>query len=217
MKKLLCLALMMIMLTCSAHGDTDIYHTPTKDQLSEKEALSLAAAFYKDLLDVDITPCFRKGEYTALFGPGYQWYVDTEEDCWVITIEFGTELPIVPHILLHGTTGETLDWSFRDKEAKVSYQCALPDEKMLTLEDAIVVARARFAEDMALLGVSAEDTSVFTRMFGWYGRIKWPFEVEFPEQPIWQIGISGSAYYALYDICGRDGRILESSIHQEEY
>lgn len=217
MKKLLCLAMMMIVLTCSAHGDTDIYHTPTKDQLSEKEALSLAAAFYQDLLDVDITPCFRKGEYTALFGPGYQWYVDTEEDCWVITIEFDTELPIVPHILLHGATGEVLDWSFRDKEAKVSFQCVLPDEKMLTVEEAIAVARARFAEDMALLSADAEDASVFTRMFGRHGRVKWPFEVETPEQPVWQIGIAGPAYYALYTIHGADGHILESSIHQDGY
>ena len=217
MKKLLSFILLMIMLTCSALADTDIYHTPTKDQLSEKEARTLMAAFYQDLWGVDITPCFRKGQYTALFGPGYQWQGDTEEDCWVISIEFDTELPIVPHILLHGTTGEVLQWSFRERETKVSYQGAVPGEADLTLEEAIVIAKAQFAEDMAQLGALAEDTSVFTRIYGLFGQIKWPFEVENPELLVWQIGISGPAYYALYDIHGADGSILESKVLQDTY
>lgn len=215
MKKLLSFILLMIMLTCSALADTDIYHTPTKDQLSEKEARTLMAAFYQDLWGVDITPCFRKGQYTALFGPGYQWQGDTEEDCWVISIEFDTELPIVPHILLHGTTGEVLQWSFRERETKASYQGAVPGEADLTLEEAIMIAKAQFAEDMAQLGALAEDTSVFTRIYCLFGQIKWPFEVENPELLVWQIGISGPAYYALYDIHGADGSILESSVHPE--
>ena len=215
MKKLLSFILLMIMLTCSALADTDIYHTPTKDQLSEKEARTLMAAFYQDLWGVDITSCFRKGQYTALFGPGYQWQGDTEEDCWVISIEFDTELPIVPHILLHGTTGEVLQWSFRERETKVSYQGAIPGEADLTLEEAIAIAKAQFAEDMAQLGAPAEDTSVFTRIYGLFGQIKWPFEVENPELLVWQIGISGPAYYALYDIHGANGSILESSVHPE--
>ena len=217
MKKLLSFILLMIMLTCSALADTDIYHTPTKDQLSEKEARTLMAAFYQDLWGVDITSCFRKGQYTALFGPGYQWQGDTEEDCWVISIEFDTELPIVPHILLHGTTGEVLQWSFRERETKVSYQGAVPGDADLTLEEAIVIAKAQFAEDMALLGAPVENTSVFTRIYGLFGQIKWPFEVENPESLVWQIGISGPAYYALYDIHGTDGHILESKVLQDTY
>lgn len=217
MKKLLSFILLMIMLTCSALADTDIYHTPTKDQLSEKEARTLMAAFYQDLWGVDITPCFRKGQYTALFGPGYQWQGDTEEDCWVISIEFDTELPIVPHILLHGTTGEVLQWSFRERETKVSYQGAVPGEADLTLEEAIVIAKAQFAEDMALLGEPVENTSVFTRIYGLFGQIKWPFEVENPESLVWQIGISGPAYYVLYDIHGTDGHILDSKVLQDTY
>ena len=217
MKKLLSFILLMIMLTCSALADTDIYHAPTKDQLSEREARALMAAFYQDLWGVDITPCFRKGQYTALFGPGYQWQGDTEEDCWVISIEFDTELPIVPHILLHGTTGEVLQWSFRERETKVSYQGAIPGEADLTLEEAIVIAKAQFAEDMALLGAPVENTSVFTRIYGLFGQIKWPFEVENPESLVWQIGISGPAYYALYDISGKDGHILDSKVLQDTY
>ena len=215
-KKLVCLLLCWVLGTV-ALADTDIYHTPTKDQLSKKEALDLMAAFYQNLWNVDITPCFRKGQYTALFGPGYQWQGDTEEDCWVISIEFDTELPIVPHILLHGTTGDVLQWSFRERETKVSYQGAIPGEADLTLEEAIVIAKAQFAEDMAQLGVLAEDTSVFIRIYGLFGQIKWPFEVENPELLVWQIGISGPAYYALYDIHGTDGHILESKVLQDTY
>ena len=189
MKRLLCWLLLLIGLMGAARADTDIYHIPNKDQLSEKEALALMAAFYQSLWDVDITPCFRKGEYTALFGPGYQWQGDTEEDCWVISIEFDTELPIVPHMLLHGTTGEVLQWSFRERETKVSYQGAIPDETTLSLEEAIAIARAQFAEDMALRGASAEGAYLTTRSYGLYGQISWPFEVEDPEQPIWHIGI----------------------------
>ena len=216
MKKLLSFILLMIMLTCSALADTDIYHAPTKDQLSEREARALMAAFYQDLWGVDITPCFRKGQYTALFGPGYQWQGDTEEDCWVISIEFDTELPIVPHILLHGTTGEVLQWSFRERETKVSYQGAIPGEAHLTLEEAVVIAQAQFAEDMALRGVSAEGAYLTTRSYGLYGQINWPFEVEAPEQPIWHIGIVvGPECHAMYNIHAADGRILESSVHPE--
>lgn len=215
MRKLLLLMLALTILMGNALADTDIYHTPAKDQLSKKEALALMADFYQELWNVDITPCFRKGQYTALFGPGDQWQGDTEEDCWVISIEFDTELPIVPHILLHGTTGETLQWSFRERETKVTYQGAIPGENDLTLEEAIAIARARFAEDMALLGAPVEDTSVFTRIYGLFGQIKRPFEVENPELPVWQIGISGPGFYAFYDIHGMDGHVVESSVHPE--
>ena len=158
----------------------------------------------------------RKGEYTALFGPGYQWQGNTEEDCWVISVEFDTELPIVPHILLHGATGEVLQWSFRERETKVSYQGAIPGENDLTLEEAIAIARARFAQDMALRGASAEGAYLTTRSYGLYGQISWPFEVENPEQTIWHIGIgAGPEHGALYNIHAADGRILESSVHPE--
>lgn len=215
MKRILVL-LLALLLACPALADPDVYHTPNKDQLSEKEALALMADFYQNLWDVDITPCLRKGEYTALFGPGYQWQGNTEEDCWVISVEFDTELPIVPHILLHGATGEVLQWSFRERETKVSYQGAIPGENDLTLEEAIAIARAQFAQDMALRGASAEGAYLTTRSYGLYGQISWPFEVETPEQTIWHIGIAaGPEHGALYNIHAADGRILESSVHPE--
>lgn len=215
MKRLLCL-LLCLLLGASALADTDIYHTPTRDQLSKKEALALMADFYQSLWNVDITPCFRKGEYTALFGPGYQWQGNTEEDCWVISIEFDTELPIVPHILLHGTTGEVLQWSFRERETKVTYQGAIPGENDLTLEEAIAIAKAQFAEDMALRGASTEGAYLTTRSYGLYGQISWPFEVKSPEQAIWHISIVvGPECHAMYNIHAADGSILESSVHPE--
>ena len=38
MKRLLCWLLLLVGLSGAAQADTDIYHTPAKDQLSEKEA-----------------------------------------------------------------------------------------------------------------------------------------------------------------------------------
>lgn len=198
-------------------ADTDIYHTPTKDQLSEKEACTLMAAFYQELWGVDITPCFRKGQYTALLGPGYQWYVDTEEDCWVISIAFDTELPIVPHILLHGTTGEVLDWQFREKETKVTYQRAIPGEADLTLEAAISIAREHFASVLTQLDAPAQEISVYMRTFGLYGLLHDPVEVENPEQLAWCVGLYSGDWFAEYYICANDGYILDNIVFQDTY
>lgn len=214
MKKLLCWLLLLTLLIGSALADRDIYHTPTNDQLSEKEARTLMADFYQNLWGVDITPCFRKGQYTALFGPGYQWYVDTEEDCWVISIAFDTELPIVPHILLHGTTGEVLDWQFREKETKVTYQRAIPGEADLTLEAAITIAREHFAAALTQLDAPAQEISVYLRTFGLYGLLHDPVEVENPEQLAWCVGLYSGEWLAEYYIRANDGQILDSQVRQ---
>ena len=50
---------------------------------------------------------FRKHEVPKeyLFGPGWQWGVDTEEDIWVLPMPDA-------FAAVHGTTGEVLDWRF---------------------------------------------------------------------------------------------------------
>ena len=217
MKKLLCWLLLLTLLIYSALADTDIYHTPTNDQLSEKKARTLMTEFYQELWGVDITPCFRKGQYTALFGPGYQWQGDTEEDCWVISIAFDTELPIVPHILLHGTTGEVLDWQFREKETKVTYQRAIPGEVDLTLEAAIAIAREHFAAALPQLDAPAQEISVYLRTFGLYGLLHDPVEVENPEQLAWCVGLYSGDWFAEYYIRANDGHILDNILFQDTY
>ena len=90
--------------TIAAQADTDIYHKPTKDQLAEKEAFKIAVDFFREMTGVDISGEYRKSYYTALFGPGYQWYTDTEDDCWSVRIDIGSDLPISAHATIHGTT-----------------------------------------------------------------------------------------------------------------
>ena len=217
MKRLLCWLLLLVGLSGAAQADTDIYHTPAKDQLSEKEARALMAEFYQNLWGVDITPCFRKGQYTALFGPGSQWYVDTEDDCWVISVEFDTELPIVPHMLLHGTTCEVLEWQFREKETKVTYQRAIPGEADLPLEETIAIAREQFAAALIQLDAPVQEISVYLRTFGLYGLLHDPAEVENPEQLAWCVGLYSGDWVAEYYIRANDGYILDSQVRQVTY
>lgn len=206
-------------LTCAALADTDIYHTPTDAQLSRKEALSKTTAFFLELTGIDLSGEFAAGNYTALFGPGYQWYVDTEEDCWVISIEFDNELTVAPHILLHGTTGEVLDWSFYDKTTKISYQCALPDETTLPLEEAIAIVRGEYAKALGLTAEEAQSTRCGAS-FGLYGVMTVLQDVENPELPVWEINI-GDKYKQPFPMMGGyyvsaiDGTIVESSLWED--
>ncbi len=205
--------------TMAAQADTDIYHTPSKGQLSEKEAFKIAVDFFKEAVGVDISGEYRREYYTALFGPGYQWYADTEDDCWVISVDIGSDLPISFHAVIHGTTGEVLYWSFRDEETKISYQCALPEETMLTLEEAIAIVREQYAQALGL----TEEEALNTRCnvsFGLYGVVTVLKDVENPDLPVWSIVIGGK-YKQPYPLLGGyyvsaiDGRIVESELKED--
>lgn len=205
------LACMMV-----AQADTDIYHTPTKDQLSEKEAFRIAVDFFMEASGVDISGEYRRAYYTALFGPGYQWYADTEDDCWVVSVDIGSDLPISAHATIHGTTGEVLHWSFRDEETKISYQCALPDETMLTLEEAAAIVREQYAKDIGLTAEEAQNT-MCNASFGLYGVVTVLKDVENPDLPVWNIVIGGK-YKQPYPLMGGyyvsaiDGTIVEATL-----
>lgn len=205
--------------TMAAQADTDIYHTPTKDQLSEKEAFKIAVDFFREMTGVDISGEYRKAYYTALFGPGYQWYTDTEDDCWSVRIDIGSDLPIAAHATIHGTTGEVLHWSFRDEPTKISYQCALPDETMLTLEEAIAIVRAEYAQTLDLTEEEAQNTSC-NASFGLYGVVTVLKDVENPDLPVWSIVIGGK-YEQPYPMLGGyyvsaiDGTIVESKLTED--
>lgn len=203
----------------AAQADTDIYHTPSKDQLSEKEAFKIAVDFFKEAAGVDISGEFCKEYYTALFGPGYQWYADTEDDCWVIRVDIGSDLPISAHAIVHGTTGEVLRWSFRDKETKISYQCALPEETMLTMEEAVAIVREQFAQALGLTAEEAQNTFCSTS-FGLYGVMTVLENVETPDLPVWCVVIGGK-YTQPYPLMGGyyvsaiDGAVIEASLEED--
>lgn len=205
--------------TMAAQADTDIYHTPTKDQLSEKEAFKIATAFFTEAAGVDISGEYRKTYYTALFGPGYQWYADTEDDCWVVSVDIGSDLPISAHAVIHGTTGEVLRWSFRNKETKISYQCALPEETMLTLEEAITIVREQYAQAHGLTAEEAQNTRC-SASFGLYGVMTVLEDVANPDLPVWNIVIGGKYGQPFpligdYYVSAIDGATVEADLVED--
>lgn len=221
MKRLIALLLMLCsLLACiAAQADTDIYHKPGKNQLSEKKAFRIAADFFREAAGVDISGEYRKGYYTALFGPGYQWYADTEDDCWVVSIDIGSDLPISAHAVIHGTTGEVLRWSFRDKETKISYQCALPEETMLTLEEAVAIVRKQYAQALGLTAEQAQNTRC-SASFGLYGVMTVLKDVENAELPVWSIVIGGQYGQPFpmigdYYVSAIDGAIVEAGLVED--
>lgn len=201
-----------------ASADTDIYHEPAEDQLRKEQALQLAADFWLKTCGVDLSEEYGKDSCTALFGPGYQWQVDTEEDCWRISIPFDTEAPIHPFITLHGTSGEALYWSFRDKEARISYVCAVPDENMITAEEAIAIVRAQYAADAELDEAAAQGTRCSVS-FGICGRMMSVENEAHRELPVWDIVIGGGEeplpLMGGYVVSALDGEIISKTLQPD--
>lgn len=220
MKRIVVLVLCSLLAcTMAAQADTDIYHTPTKAQLSEKEAFRIATDFFKDAAGVDISGEYRKTYYTALFGPGYQWYADTEDDCWVVSVDIGSDLPISAHVIIHGTTGEVLRWSFYDEGTRISYQCGLPEETMLTLEEAIAIVGEQYAQALGLTAGEAQNTRCGAA-FGLYGVMTVREDAENPDLPVWNIVIGGNYGQPFpmigdYYLSAIDGAIVEFSLTED--
>lgn len=212
---LICVLCCLFLFSGAALGDTDIYHIPTKEQLSEAEALKVATAFWLELCSVDISEEIDAGNYTALFGPGYQWGANTEDDCWTISIPMGADLPIRPSIIIHGTTGDVVHWQFRDKETKITYICMLPDETHISLEAAITIAKKCFQRDAHL--EESDLTEMFvSKSFGvaqYYIGLK---DRGCDDYPIWNIFLasSESSFPEMgdYYISAIDGSVLEVEI-----
>lgn len=208
---LICVLCCLFLFSGAAIGDTDIYHTPTKEQLSESEALKVATAFWLELCSVDISEEIDAGNYTALFGPGYQWGANTENDCWIIDISISADIPIQPSIVIHGTLGNVVYWQFRDKETKISYICAMPDDTGITENEAAEIAIEYFKVDANLTENELSELSV-RRSFG-YAQYYVEFEnMPYEDHPIWSILISSStgsfSEVGHYFISARDGTVL---------
>ncbi len=135
----------LLLCPLAALGDGDTYRTPGTGQLTEQQALEIAIGFFEELCGVSIEESIRAGEYTALFGPGDQWHAETTADCWAVTLPLGSDCAIHPCITLDGVTGEALWWSFRDKATGISYIGMLPEETMLSLDQAAGIACNSYA------------------------------------------------------------------------
>ena len=108
-----------------AHADMDIEHFPTENQLQQKEAEKIACDFFYKLCGVELTDIYhleKEEEVSgaeAVFGPGYQYGVDTQEDCW--DLDLRNRSHIWPRAVIHGTTGEILSWQYYDMITRCSH------------------------------------------------------------------------------------------------
>lgn len=196
MRKILSIICLLCCLLCfprAAIGDTDIYHTPTKEQLSESEALKVATAFWLELCSVDISEEIDAGNYTALFGPGYQWGANTEDDCWIIEINMSADISIQPWIIIHGTSGHVVYWQYEDKEAKISYFGLLPNETNISVDEAIEVAKEDF-RTAASLDETDIDELYIRASFGYAQYFVALADTEYDDYPVWSITIRSSNY-----------------------
>lgn len=221
MRKILssiCAMIFIFVYANTAMGDMDIYHVPTDQQISASEALSVMTTFWLELCSIDICKEMEEGKYTALFGPGYQWGVDTEDDCWVIEIPFGADIPIRPLLIVHGTTGDILYWEYRDKEEKIVYLNMIPESDMLSDSEATSIALDHFNSELGITDIRTVDFRI-NKSFGMGKYIVSSAHDEIETLPVWNILISfeenNTSFCGDYYLSAVDGSLISFFISDE--
>ncbi len=193
MKKWILWTLVLLIggLCSSAMADTYILHTPTTEQIEEEEAVQIAAAFIKSMTGVELTGLYRvengrkvKGEAEANFGPGNQWYADTAEDCWALSLRNESTISR-PFVVVHGTTGEIVYWEYSDADGILYINMHPREGQHLTLEEAVVIAEEHVFEVFPFL--SQEEVAIdgaFGLATNWSSIRK-----QFDAVPAWHIGL----------------------------
>ena len=222
MKRLLSL-LLIFLLTTTAMADTYELHTPDSTQLDKDQALSFANSFWLDLCGVSIEPAVQSGTHEASFGPGNQWGVETQDDCWAIYVK-GLQGPVGSlFLILHGTPDKSEDgsasihvlyWSFRNKESMISYACAIPDVTMIDRYKAVQCSM----RDLAAVANVSESSIAFNGN-GQFTLTKWAMHDICEELgdldgevPVWNIALMTETQYADYLISAYDGTVVYRSI-----
>lgn len=226
MKKLISL-LMILLLASTAFADIYELHTPDGTQLNKDQALAFANSFWWDLCGVSIAPAVQSGAYEVSFGPGDQWGVETQDDCWVISIK-DVDGPVWSmFLILHGTPGKSEDgtaninvlyWSFRGRESMISYSCAIPDVTMIDRYKAV----RRSIGDFAATANIPEDRITFNGN-GKFTLTKWAMRDICEDLgdldgdvPVWSIPLSTDDQYAEYLINAYDGTVVYRSITERK-
>lgn len=221
MKRLLSLLLILLLMS-TAFADTYELHTPDSTQLSKDQALAYANSFWLDLCGVSIEPAVQAGTYEASFGPGNQWGVEIQDDCWAISVK-GVQGPVWSlFLILHGTPDksedstasiEVLYWSFRNKESMISYACQIPDATMIDRYKAVQYS----TRDFASVANVSEDLITFNGN-GQFTLTKWAMRDICEdlgdldgEVPVWSIALSSDDQYADYLINAYDGTVVYRS------
>ena len=195
-KRIVWLLTVIFIFVSHTAGIADDYtlHKPTKDQLTETQAVHAAAMYFEDLTGIpaeDIEKFYVPSEGEKAFGPGWQWQADTEDDCWALCFRT-TELPIDSMFAtLHGTTGEVLYWEYDDCMTNTTYIHMLPEKGMLLCKEAYELA----VEDMgAMLTIEKETILQNAYVTATYGMPYTTFEVngrdnDALDTPVWDIMI----------------------------
>lgn len=226
MKKLLSL-LLILLLSSTALADTYKLHTPDNTQVSKDQALAFANAFWMDLCGVSVASAVQSGAYDASFGPGNQWGVETQDDCWIISIR-NVKGPVGSlFLILHGTPGQSEDgtaninvlyWSFRGKESMITYSCALPDVTMIDRYTAVQRSISDFA---AVSNISKESISFNGN--GQFTLTKWAMRDICKDLgdldgdvPVWSLAMMSDTQYANYLISAVEGTVVYRSITERK-
>ena len=226
MKRLISL-IFILLLASTALADTYELHTPDRNQVKKDQALSYANDFWLDLCGVSIAQAVQSGRYDASFGPGYQWGVDTQDDCWVISVR-GVKGPVGSlFLILHGTPLKSEDgtaninvlyWSFRGTESMITYSCAIPDVTMIDRYKAV----QRAVRDFAELSAISEESITFNGN-GQFTLTKWAMrdicedlgELD-GDVPVWSLALMSETQYASYLISAYDGTVVYRSLTERE-
>ena len=226
MKKLISL-LMILLLATTALADTYELHTPDRTQVSKDQALAFANSFWWDLCGVSIASAVQSGAYDASFGPGYQWGVETQDDCWVISVK-DVDAPVWSMFLIvHGTPGKSVDgtaninvlyWSFRGRESMISYACAIPDVTMIDRYKAV----QRAIQDFAAVANVPEERITFNGN-GKFTLTRWAMRDICKDigdldgdVPVWSIPLRTDDQYAEYLMNADDGTVVYRSITERK-
>lgn len=109
MKKLICFALMMLVLFGAAHADSWVEVKPGKDDLTRKEAKAFAAAFFAKKCGVE-EKVLQKAEWMILYGHSSVEKPDAAH--WVISLEDSSDKQHRrSHSIWLTGPGEVIEWS----------------------------------------------------------------------------------------------------------
>lgn len=196
-----------------AHADMDIEHFPTENQLQQKEAEKIACDFFYKLCGVELTDIYhleKEEEVSgaeAVFGPGYQYGVDTQEDCW--DLDLRNRSHIWPRAVIHGTTGEILSWQYYDMITRCGFINALPQPEQLSLKEAVTKAVALFSEILPEEELSEENTYTWAS-FSMADTALEERRIEL--SPQWLVQLSFHDYILLVSLNANDGSILSAEL-----
>ena len=188
---LLIFCLCLLTVASRVQADRYILHSPGRGQLKSEEAVAIAKEYLLSLcpaLQDSHLPAARPFSKDYQFGPGWQWEVDTEDDVWVLLMPDA-------YAVVHGTTGEMLDWRFTyptQENWYVRYENVMP-EKMdhaAAIERAIQIAEERAGDNKEWRRDMLYANALFSYKEDW--RISQPEDgaiLAYPI-PLWEVDLS---------------------------